>query len=156
MHQRVYQHPSVKAYTFHLSRYMERFYKRGGYLNDLSGYLSVTDHEILTSIRKEKEDLDAAALLKRASRFSVIEVEKEVGARLLKALQDKALIPAGSLFLISKEAKSQEFPFPVQLRSGRVVPAHLYSQVKIPWVREESLFVERSYLSLVEEELACL
>src|SRR6267154_708273 len=52
MHQRVYQYSSVKAYKFHLARFMKSFFEGGNYLDNLENYLSLSDSEILTALRR--------------------------------------------------------------------------------------------------------
>ncbi len=150
MHKRVYQHSSVKAYTFHLSRFMKRFYEKGSYLNDLESYLLLTDNEILSAVRASRGDPDAAALLKSKDRFSVIQVAKNVLEELLKL---KLLIPEEAMFCTQKVLKSQEFSFPVKLGTGAIVPAEECSQVKIPWDSLHFIYVDAAYESQVKEAL---
>lgn len=152
MHKRVYQHSSVKAYTFHLSRFMERFYKQGEYLTSLEGYLKLTDHEILSAIRAHPEDLDAAVLLKRQKRFFVLEVAKNLLEEMTR-VQQKLNIPEESLSFAHKTIKSPEFSFPVRLSNGKIVSAEDYSQVKIPATTHHFIYIDAPYTAQVKEEL---
>jgi len=50
MHRRVYQYATVKSYSLHLSRFMEKCFQVKG--RGLDHYLSLTDNEVLAELRK--------------------------------------------------------------------------------------------------------
>ena len=56
MHKRVYQYSSVKAYKFHLARFMKSTFAGSDFLKSLDGYLSLSDSEILSALRKAAKD----------------------------------------------------------------------------------------------------
>lgn len=86
MHERVYQYPAAKAYTFHLSRFMEVLYAQEDLLASLETYLSQTDNEVLVALRKAASNPehpgheDACALLKKTPRVQAVPVPSETSA----------------------------------------------------------------------------
>lgn len=143
MHQRVYQYSSVKAYKFHLIRFMKNFYVHGNYLNALEDYLSLSDNEILTALRAAAKDLtalghlDADALMRREKRFKAVSMKRSMGEAELKDLQIQLGIPPNALYLESSPTKkeTQEFCFPVQMHSGAIVSAGECSKILVPSVQ---------------------
>lgn len=145
MSQRVYQYSSVKAYQFHLVRVIKQFYEEGRYLNDLQSYLSVSDHEILTSIRCAAKDptsfyhQDAIALLKRQERFLAISISEGTRKEQLLEIKKGLNIPDEEFFLEEQLLTSPlpTFGFSVLSRSGVILPASALSSLLIP--RKKSL-----------------
>jgi HD superfamily phosphohydrolase len=157
MHQRVYQYSSVKAYKFHLARFMKSFFAQGHYLKDLEGYLSLSDSEILSALRKAAKDLsatghlDADALMRREKRFKAISMKEGIGEAELKRLCSKLQIPTDALHLeISPfkeelhsptELGTKGFYFPVQTRSGAIVAAEECSKISVPVVKVQWAYI---------------
>lgn len=140
MHLRVYQYSSVKAYKFHLARFMQAFYASGHYLKDLEHYLSLSDNEILTALKKSAKDsgapghLDADSLLRREKRFKAVALKEGIGEKELNEIQSELGIPPDAFFwepLIHKSSHGG-FSFPVQMKSGAIVPASELSKISIP------------------------
>jgi HD superfamily phosphohydrolase len=140
MHQRVYQYSSVKAYKFHLGRFMKSFFSRADYLGSLEGYLSLSDSEILSALRKAAKDpaslghLDADALMRREKRFRAVCMKEGIGERELKDIQNRLNIPQGALYLelSSHKKETKGLYFPVQTRSGAIVSAEECSKISVP------------------------
>lgn len=140
MHQRVYQYSSVKAYKYHLSRFMKPFFAKGDYLSSLAGYLSLSDCEVLAALRKAAKDpadpvhLDADSLMRREKRFKALFVKEGVGEAEMRALQTELGIPSEAIHfdLGSSKKESKGLGFPVKLRSGSVVSADECSKIFIP------------------------
>lgn len=140
MHQRVYQYSSVKAYKYHLSRFMKGFFAETNYLGSLEGYLSLSDCEVLAALRKAAKDptspwhLDADALMRREKRFKAVFIKEGIEETQLKALQVQLEIPSESIYLelASLKTEAKGLCFPVLTRSGSVVPADECSKIFIP------------------------
>lgn len=140
MHQRVYQYSSVKAYKYHLSRFMKVFFAGTHYLSSLEGYLSLSDCEVLAALRKAAKDpvapghLDADALMRREKRFKAIFIKEGIKEAELKSLQTGLAIPPEAIYLqwTSIKEETKGLCFPVQMRSGSVVPAEEYSKISVP------------------------
>jgi HD superfamily phosphohydrolase len=140
MHQRVYQYSSVKAYKFHLARFMKSFYDSHDFLSTLEGYLSLSDSEILSALRKAAKDpnapghSDADAILRREKRFKAIALREGIGESELKEAQSSLSISSDALFweLTQQKRLLKGLSFPVHTRSGAVLPAQEFSQIAIP------------------------
>lgn len=136
MHKRVYQYSSVKAYKYHLARFMQNFYEAGDYLNSLEGYLSLSDSEILSALRKAAKDksapghADADALMRREKRFKAVYMKEGEW----EELTAKHGIPTGAFHLEPAHSKTEHvgLKFPVQTRSGLVAPASECSKITMP------------------------
>ncbi len=161
MHKRVYQYSSVKAYKFHLARFMQSFFKNSLYLKSLEDYLSLSDSEILTALRKSAKDihaeghLDAIALLKRENRFKAIAIKEGRGESELRETQQKLGIPSSAFFLeFSSDRKPhQELSFPVQMRSGSIVSAKECSTLSIPSSQLNWIYVAPEFEKALREEI---
>ncbi len=163
MHQRVYQYSSVKAYKFHLARFMKGFFAKSDYLNSLNGYLSLSDNEILTALRKAAKDpsdpghLDGDALMRREKRFKAVSMKEGIGEGELKDLQHKLSIPPSALHLElsfpKKETKG--LCFPMQTRSGAVASAEGFSKISVPSIGVQWAYIapefERAFRGAVEK-----
>lgn len=141
MHLRVYQYSSVKAYKFHLARFMKSYFSSGDYLKDLEGYLSLSDNEILAAVRKSAKEAhapghsDAESLLRREKRFKAVVLKEGIGEAEVHKIQKELAIPSHAFFCefhSSAKKKHNEFSFPVQTRSGGVVSASECSNISIP------------------------
>jgi hypothetical protein len=163
MHQRVYQYSSVKAYKFHLIRFMKGFFSGGDYLNSLEGYLSLSDSEILTALRKAAKDptdaghLDADALMRREKRFKAVSMKQGIGEGELHEVRDRLGIPASALYLELSTPKKEQVGlcFPVQTRSGAVVWAQECSKISVPSVGVQWAYIapeyEKAFRGIVEK-----
>ncbi len=155
MHQRVYQYSSVKAYKFHMARFMQSFFAAHDYLSSLDEYLSLTDSEILAALRIAAKDPhapghgDADSFLRRKKRFKAIA---------LKEGEDHQFdIPEDKLFWEPGSHKKgwREFSFPVHTRSGLIASAAEFSQISIPAAGLQWAFVspefEHNFRSVLEK-----
>lgn len=149
MHKRVYQYPSVKAYAFHLARFMGRHYSKED-LDDLEVYLSLTDSEVLAALNSAARngDGDAIALTKRHHRFKAIPFGSEV-ENLSLDIQEEAI--AWELPL--KKQAVQRLLFPVLKRNGEIVPADRCSEIVIPSAPVGWVYVAPEHESAVEKAL---
>ena len=136
MHKRVYQYSSVKAYKFHLARFMQVSFAHTDCLKTLEGYLSLSDSEILADLRRSAKNkealghLDADALMRREKRFKAIWMKEGIGEEIQKKLE----IAPGAIYLeppISKKPAKGLY-FPVLTRSGRVTSAAECSKISVP------------------------
>lgn len=77
MHRRIYQYSSVKAYNFHLRRYMKAVYFKKMF-DSVDDYLSVSDTDVISALNKAAKDpkapgyRDAQSVIYRQHRFRAI------------------------------------------------------------------------------------
>jgi HD superfamily phosphohydrolase len=165
MHQRVYQYSSVKAYKFHLARFMKSFFERGDYLANLENYLSLSDSEVLSALRRSAKDptspghLDADALVRRDKRFKAIALKEGIGEDTIKNIIANLDIPEDLIFWepASHQRQLKGLAFPVQTRSGSILLANELSQITIPSGGLQWAYVAPEYeisLRLMLEKIA--
>ncbi len=161
MHQRVYHYASSKSYSFHLARFMKQYYAQGSYLETLEDYLSMTDNEVLTALRKASVSPlapgheDARALLKRHNRFQAIELQKGTGEESLKKLQELLEIASDAISWTLVQEKLSDTPpsFPVLKRSGAIVDSNSCFQIAIPTGTKSWVFIAPRYEQSLREAL---
>ncbi len=161
MHQRVYQYSSSKAYSFHLARFMKQFYAQGSYLESLCEYLSMTDNEVLSALRKAAIDpqavghCDARALLKRHDRFLAFELDKVVEEESLKKLQELLSIASDAISwsLAREGTEDQPTTFPVLKRSGAIVDSSQCSQILVPAGAKSWVFIAPAFEKPLREAI---
>jgi len=77
MHRRIYQYSSVKAYNFHLRRYMKANYSKKT-LESVDEFLSISDTDVISALNKAAKDpklpghADAQCVIFRQHRFRAI------------------------------------------------------------------------------------
>ncbi len=161
MHQRVYQYATVKSYSFHLARFMKQYYANTSYLDNLKGYWSMTDNEVLTALRIAASDpispahTDASALLKRHHRFYAVEAREGVQEGTLKELQERLQIPTDLIsWTLSKKQRGEKgLAFPVLTRSGAITDASRCSKILIPSGLKSWVFVDPAFEKSIREAL---
>jgi HD superfamily phosphohydrolase len=83
MHRRIYQYSSVKAYNFHLRRYIKANFSPK-MLQDLEIFLSISDTDVISSLNKAAKDpkmaghVDAKCVIFRQHRFRAIALPAEI------------------------------------------------------------------------------
>jgi HD superfamily phosphohydrolase len=165
MHKRVYQYHSVKAYSFHMSRYMKSFYDRGTYLTNLNDYLSLTDSDILVAIKNEvlknqHPHLDAAALFYRKNRYLSLQLPDSCTEQILQQfLSSHAMSSADAEWSLEDKMPYASSTFPVLKKNGRIVDGAECSKLLVPpcilsWIYLPSQFSEdlTSFLFSLEQQ----
>lgn len=161
MHQRVYQYSSVKAYKFHLARFMKSYFEKGDYLKSLDGYLSLSDSEILSALRRSAKDpnspgyLDADSLLRREKRFKAIPLKEEIEEETIKQIINLLAIPEDSIFLepVLQKKEPKGLSFPVQTRSGVIIAGSELSQISVPSGTLQWVYIVPGYENAFRQKL---
>ncbi len=120
MHRRVYQYSSVKAYNFHLKRYMLE-YSKGFSLQSVEDFLNLTDSEIICSLNKAARNSkspgheDAKCVFYRQHRFRAIVLPEGIFEKDLTAFKKKHSIPDRQIVweLSKKSSTKENLSFPV-------------------------------------------
>jgi HD superfamily phosphohydrolase len=95
MYRRVYQHRTVRALGFHLSRFLKIFFEDKNFLQNEDNYLSWTDHEVLSELNKVYDQPDhpgfqeARSIYDRNYRYAVFNITEEE----FNAIIEKNAIP---------------------------------------------------------------
>ena len=132
MHKRVYQYASVKAYAFHMSRFMKKL----PVPQTTDQYLAYNESHVLCelSLAYQKGDTDAAALLMREKRFKALPLPDGLTTEKLTALQKKLAIPNDRIGWELSESKKVPLglSFPVLKRNQSITDASFCSDIVIP------------------------
>lgn len=160
MHKRVYQHPSVQAYAFHMARFMEKIYQRDMPLLSLGKYLSYTDNEILSELKvafldpKHIGHQDALPLFVRENRYIAVELPENIEQERVIDWQKRCNIADERVeFFLYDSGKKAAPSFPV-LQGQKVVDMTGGStSCAIPTFSKNWLYVCPQYGDLLEELL---
>jgi HD superfamily phosphohydrolase len=128
MHKRVYQYPSVKAYGFHMSRFMHYLYEKESPLESLETYLSYTDNTILVAAAQELHKGEAAhpdslALFDRSLRYRAVQLETNNESVLEKFILLKGLSSGYVEWCSQEKSARRSCSFPVLRKSGDIIDA---------------------------------
>jgi len=123
MHKRIYQYSSVKAYNFHLRRYMLANYSLK-MLRSVDDFLSLSDTDVISSLNKAAKDpalpghFDAACVIFRQHRFRTIALPETMTEKALKDFKEKFGIKDADIAweFFSKTSPPDRFSFPVSKR----------------------------------------
>ncbi|MBI2743258.1 MAG: HD domain-containing protein [Chlamydiales bacterium] len=158
MHKRVYQYSSVKAYSFHLSGFMKAIAAQQGLFQDLQSYLSLTENEILTALRKAADDpaaaghQDAKRLSQRSERFRAVKIPDTITETDLQKIKKEVNVPDEAVVweLSKKKAQPYRLTFPVLTAKQTITSAENCSEIVIPLGAANWL-----YISPEHEEKFC-
>lgn len=123
MFRRIYQYSSVKAYNFHLRRYMKAIFAKKA-LGNVDEFLSISDTDVISSLNIAAKDpklpghADAKCVIFRKHRFRAIALPQGVAAKDLEQYKAKGKIPDGEIEweFHSDEPAADRLSFPVSRR----------------------------------------
>lgn len=122
MHKKVYQHPSVKAYNFHLLRFLKSIYSKNDKIfSDISKFLNFSDTNIIYELYHSTKDSsnkgynDAKSIVERKKRFKAILLPKHVDNNFLENFKKNNNIQDNQIFweMNTKDEIILDFSFPV-------------------------------------------
>lgn len=151
MHKRVYQYPSVKAYSFHLAQYMKNLH-----FNSMEEYLDLTDHEVLIAVKKQAgTNSHAKALFNRKLRFKALPLPEGFQEEECAFLKKSHEIPDEAIGweLSEKKKKMLRLYFPVLRRNGSIVDASRCSEILIPLDSASWVFIAPEYENVLHNTL---
>lgn len=102
MHRRVYQYSSVKAYNFHLRRYMKANWT-AKMVDQVETFLSVSDTDVISSLNKAAKDpkmaghADAKCVIFRQHRFRAIAIPEGITEKELFEFKKKSGLKEGEV-----------------------------------------------------------
>jgi uncharacterized protein len=128
MHKRVYQYPSVQAYSFHVARFMKKLYQKEKPLHSIESYLAYTDNEILSELKRafwnftHEGHADALAVFVKKDRFLAIELPKHLQKEEIDLWKKQFFLTDQQVELCftSKADNHKSFSFPVS-KNGKIV-----------------------------------
>lgn len=161
MHKRVYQYPSVKAYSFHMSRFMEKMFSKKDILSSLNTYLSYSDNEILTELRIALLDPmhfghdDALSIFVREHRYQAIELPDSIQEEDVFMWREQFHIKEEMAEAFFSKNKKEELScfFPVLSAHQKIVDIKSCFSVEIPSFSSNWLYVSPKYIDSIESLL---
>ncbi len=153
MQRRVYQHPTARAYSFHLSRFMETLYGDPQYTSSVEDYLLMTEHEVLCAINASRRipsdagHSDALAIMDRRRRFQAIHLPIQIGIEELVSYQEKSKIAPQDIHweLADNYGLKYGLSLPILRKNKEVTPASEFSQIAIPATKKNWLYLAPEY-----------
>ena len=148
MHRRVYQYSTVKAYNFHLRRFMVKILDSQDF-STVESFLFHTDTEVITELYKAFRDKkhpgceDAKRIIQRKSRFKALALSFEIPEEDLLQIRSDEKIPEMSMSwelntpLIQKEALA----FPVSRRHLKTQSAKDISDLLSSFAAKQSSWI---------------
>ena len=161
MHKRVYQYPSVKAYSFHMARFMEKLYAKTHALSSLNRYLSYTDHEVLTELRAALLDPshagheDALSLHVREHRCLAMQMPSYLKLEEIEEWKTRYQLEDGVLdwSFIEHRLVDSEASFPVLLKNRTIMDAKMCMEIQIPSAVSSWIYVSPKYADSIQKAI---
>lgn len=160
MHRRIYQYSSVKAYNFHLRRFMHAHYS-SKLVESIDDFLSLSDTDVISSLNKAAKNPalpgheDARCVIYRQQRFRAIALPEAMAEKDLKEFKTREKMPDGDIdWEFHKiQPPPDRLSFPVARRHVIIRKARECSDLllKVPSKKSNWVFIspERD-LSLIE------
>ncbi len=153
MHRRVYQYASVKAYSFHMMRFMCRL----AVPNTVEEYLGYYDSHVLSALSKAhaEGDIDATALFVREKRFRVLSFPGGLPDAVFDLVKQQLNIPDVLIGIEPPRAlKDRAFlSFPVMRQDLGVVDAASCSDMRIPEKPVRLVYLASEYEALFQKHM---
>jgi len=154
MHRRVYHYSSVKAYNFHLRRYMAENFPVTS-LKSVDDFLNLSDPDIICALNRAARDPkikgheDAKCVFFRQHRFRAIDLPEGMTEKDITDFKNKNHIPDRDLVAeFQKEARTGEkLNFPVSKRHVIIQKARNCSDLllKVPEMKTNWVYVSPEY-----------
>ncbi len=150
MYRRIYQYSSVKAYNFHLRRYMVANFSKK-WLDNVDEYLAVSDTDVISSLNKAAKDPklpghnDAKCVIFRQHRFRAIALPSGMTEKDLEEFKSKYKLKETDIEweFHADETPSDRLSFPVSRRHVVVQRARECSDLlaKIPSKKSNWVYI---------------
>jgi HD superfamily phosphohydrolase len=153
MQRRVYQHPTARAYSFHMARFMEVLYKDPKYTSSVENYLSMSENEVLTEMQKARKDpshpghTDALALIDRKKRYQAIDLPHTTEEETLSKYKKDLNLASSEIYwdLVDKKGLSYGLDLPLKKKNHEVASAAGLSEITIPPTKKNWLYLAPEY-----------
>lgn len=120
MYRRIYQNPTVRAYNFHMKRFMRKYFKEKNILNDIKKYINTCDVDIIANLNvaANKKDFlgheDAKRIVFRGGRFKAIGICDKILEKDLESIKNKHNISDFNMeWEIDKKMEEMDLSFPI-------------------------------------------
>jgi HD superfamily phosphohydrolase len=153
MYRRVYHYSSVKAYNFHLRRYMAENYAKSS-ITSVEEFLNLSDPDVICSLHRAASNSamqgheDARCVVYRQHRFRAIELPEGMTEQDLAAFKKKNGIPDRDLVVeFSKPCLNEKLNFPVSKRHVVIQNSRECSEIllKMPELKTNWVYVSPQF-----------
>lgn len=160
MHRRICHYATVKAYTWHLKRFMQTCYSNTPYITDLEKYLEFSEHIVLTDMSLAEKDpshpghVDAVSFLNYDKRCKAISLSSPFNQDELGKILEQQNIPYDK---IACEVNSYDMEyqttldFPVLKKDGSITNCNNLSKITIPTPSSSWLYVSSDFEKKVRQ-----
>jgi HD superfamily phosphohydrolase len=156
MHKRLYQYSNIKAYSFHFSRFILKYYQGKNITNSVDDYLKTNDFEILAEVYKAYIDKthpfhsEALCLMNRQMRYKATPVDDATMNSYKKKFEKE---PSWIFFEENSiDKKKKFFSFPVLQKDGMIQGADTISDVHIPVNMSNWVFVSPEHTDFLKHK----
>ena len=130
MYKRVYQYPSIRAFSFHLRRFMQTYFQLNSF-KTVDQFLLFSDAEVTSSLSLAARDKkmighkDAKKIIERKNHFKAIPITTDVSVSHLKGFRKKQGIEEENMQweINDLSNKARDLSFPVAKRSWEIEKA---------------------------------
>jgi HD superfamily phosphohydrolase len=162
MYRRIYQHPAVMSYHFHLRRFMKGYFEEFDF-NNVDKYLKTSDSNILLSMKNAAFDeehplqSEARRVLFKGKRFKAIPIPIEVDLSEFKKSCD---FPSDHVFFEESEAflSENDLSFPVAKELFSIKPVEAFSEIlnSIPATSRNWVFAHQDVYEKVIQKVQAM
>jgi HD superfamily phosphohydrolase len=156
MHKRLYQYANIKAYSFHFSRFIIKYYEGINFLDSVEEYVKTNDFQILSEVFKAYADKEhkfhqeALCLMDQSKRYIATPIDNDTFERYRKKA---GVISPWVYFEQNHINKAKKFfSFPVLQKNGMILGADQISDVHIPMNMSNWVFVSPEHKDFFEQE----
>ena len=162
MYKRVYQHPSVRAFNFHLRRFIKAYYQQKNILADLNSYLMTNDSDIIHELKVAYQDeahtghLDAKVIFERKNHFKAIPFFGKINEKILLEIKEKNNLSDQDMqWEIRERSEIQNLAFPVLRKHLPLAPATSLSSIlsDVPAVKCDWVYIAPKYEIILVQAL---
>jgi uncharacterized protein len=129
MFKRVYEHSTVKAYSFHLRRFLKHFYFKHDVFKDLKDFLYTNDSDVIHALHAAAKDLkedgykDANIVINRKNHFKAICLPADLNEEDLISFKLKNKLKDDQIYweINNQLKKEKELSFPVSKRNLSII-----------------------------------
>lgn len=153
MHKRICHYATVKAYNWHVKKFMEITYKDHPFLKEIDAYIDMTENEVMVDIKTIAKQpshpayKEALSILEHDHRCKAIPLESPVNQEKLKSAI-KALNTSELLVSWEFNTFDEDFEvgldFPVLKKEGTIVSCSELSKITVPIASSSWAYVPAS------------
>lgn len=155
MFRRLYHHPKVKSYHFHLSRFIKEYLKDTPFLYSVDQYIRYNDFTVLAEVNwalfdpKHRLHREAECIMDQSPRVTVFGVAKEK----IQPIVDRLQIPLDDLFVEENLLFIQQprGPFLVLGKNGTITDGRQFFQIETPLLHNSWMYVSPVYTNKVKD-----